>query len=119
MHKSENVVGEAGCVGVMLLDVQIRLVIEQTVEYIGGIPDADVDHLCVVRRELIGEMSVERPTRLSAIFWIDVPGVTCPQTFSLQPFITAILWFRFVVEIVSSPPRLCGSGKREAVSTSA
>ncbi len=36
----------------------------------------------------------------------------------LQPFITEIPWFRFSVEIVP-PQRLCGSGKRIAVSTSA
>ena len=36
-----------------------------------------------------------------------------------QPFITGDSRLRFGFELVSSPPRLCGCGKREAVSTSA
>ena len=35
-HKSEDVIGEAGRVGVMLLDAQIRLVVEQAIEHIGS-----------------------------------------------------------------------------------
>jgi hypothetical protein len=63
MHEGEDVIGEAGCIGVMLLDAQIRLVIKQTVEYIGSITDAYVDRFCVEGRELIGEVGIGDTSR--------------------------------------------------------
>ena len=86
MHESEDVIGEAGRVGVMLLDAQIRLVVKQAIEHIGSMPDADVDRLGVVGRELTGEVGVERPSRLRAILWIDVAGaLSLPSHFEALP----------------------------------
>jgi hypothetical protein len=52
--RGKDVIGKAGSVGVVLLDAQVRLVIEQAIEHIGSITDAYVDGLCVAGRELIG-----------------------------------------------------------------
>ena len=53
MHEGKDVIGEASRVGVVLLYAQVGLVIEQTIEHVGGITDAHVDGLCVVRCEPI------------------------------------------------------------------
>lgn len=37
VHQGEDVIGEAGRVGVVLLDPQVGLVVQQAVEHIGGI----------------------------------------------------------------------------------
>ena len=39
VHQGEDVIGETGRVGVVLLDPQVGLVIQQAVEHIGGISD--------------------------------------------------------------------------------
>ncbi|GHL78416.1 hypothetical protein ECZU34_61640 [Escherichia coli] len=44
VHQGKDVIGEAGRVGVVLLDPQVGLVVQQAVEHIGGIADADIHH---------------------------------------------------------------------------
>ena len=55
-------IGEARRVGVVLLDAQIGFVVQQTIEHIGRVAHADVDHLGVKRRVLIGDVGVEGDT---------------------------------------------------------
>ena len=53
VHEGEDVIGEAGGIGVVLLDPQVRLMVEQAVEHIGGIAYTDVDDLGAEGRVLI------------------------------------------------------------------
>ncbi len=55
-HQGKDVIGEAGRVGVVLLDPQVGLVVQQAVEHIGGIADADIHHAGAERRVLVGDM---------------------------------------------------------------
>ena len=55
MHQGKDVIGEAGRVGVVLLDPQVGLVVQQAVEHIGGIADADIHHAGAERRVLVGD----------------------------------------------------------------
>lgn len=59
MHQGKDVIGEAGRVGVVLLDPQVGLVVQQAVEHIGGIADADIHHAGAERRVLVGDMGIE------------------------------------------------------------
>ena len=43
MHESEDMVGEAGCIGLMLLDPQIGFMMKQSIEDIGEVSHADID----------------------------------------------------------------------------
>ncbi len=54
--RGQDVIGEAGRVGVVLLDPQVGLVVQQAVEHIGGIADADIHHAGAERRVLVGDM---------------------------------------------------------------
>jgi len=74
MHQGEDMIGEASRVGVVLLDPQIRLVIQQTIEHIGRIPHSDIHHSGTERRVLIGDMGIEQPPWFVAVFRVDVPG---------------------------------------------
>ena len=38
VHQGEDVIGEAGRVGVVFLNPQVGLVVQQAVEHVGGIP---------------------------------------------------------------------------------
>ena len=67
-------IGEAGRVGVVLLDPQVGFVIQQAVEHVGRVAHADVHDLGVERRVLVGDMGVERPPWAAAVFRIDVAG---------------------------------------------
>ncbi|GHL84141.1 hypothetical protein ECZU36_58150 [Escherichia coli] len=67
-------IGEAGRVGVVLLDPQVGLVVQQAVEHIGGIADADIHHAGAERRVLVGDMGIEQPSRLATVLRVDVPG---------------------------------------------
>ena len=73
VHQREDVVGEAGRVGVVLLDAQVRLVVEQAVEHVGGIAHADIDDLGVERRVLVGDMRVEQHARSLPYFGLTLP----------------------------------------------
>ena len=42
VHQGEDMIGKAGRIGVVLLDAQVGLVIEQTVEHIGRVAKTDV-----------------------------------------------------------------------------
>ena len=53
MHEGEDMVGEAGRVGVMLLDPQVGFMVKQSVEDVGGVSHADVDDFGAERRVLI------------------------------------------------------------------
>ena len=66
VHQGEDVVGEAGRVGVVLLDAQVGLVVEQAVEHVGGVADRRVDDLGVERRVLVGDVRVELHAGLAA-----------------------------------------------------
>ena len=72
VHQREDVVGEARRVRVVLLDAQIRLVVEQTVEHVGGIAHADVDDLGMERGVLVGDVGVEQHAGLAAVLRVDV-----------------------------------------------
>lgn len=74
MHHTENVIREPGGVGVVFLNAQVGLVIKEAVQDIGGIPDADIDHLGAEGRILVGEVRVEHPAGIGAILGIDVSG---------------------------------------------
>ncbi len=65
-------VGEAHRVGVMLLDPQVRLVIQQAVEHVGRIADADIDHPGAERRVLVGNMGVESSPWLRTVLRVDM-----------------------------------------------
>lgn len=67
MHQGKDVIGEAGRVGVVLLDPQVGLVVQQAVEHIGGIADADIHHAGAERRVLVGDMGIEQPSRLATV----------------------------------------------------
>ncbi len=59
--QGEDVIGEARRVGVMLLDPQVGLVVQQAVEHVGRIAHADVHDLGVKWRVLVRNVGVERP----------------------------------------------------------
>nr|CAH0654097.1 Mobilization_integration [Citrobacter youngae] len=80
MHQGKDVIGEAGRVGVVLLDPQVGLVVQQAVEHIGGIADADIHHAGAERRVLVGDMGIEQPSRLATVLRVDVPGALAPAT---------------------------------------
>ena len=74
MHQRKNVIGEARRVGVVLLDAQVGFVVQQAVEHVGRVAHADIHHLGVERRVLVGDVGVERPPWAAAVFWVDVAG---------------------------------------------
>lgn len=74
MHQAEDVVGEAGGVGVVLLDAQVRLVIQQPVQDIGRVAHADVDHLGAEGRVLVADVGVEGAAWVGAVLRVDVAG---------------------------------------------
>ncbi len=53
MAQREDMVGKSGGVGVMLLDAEVGLVVEQTVEYVRGVTDRGVDDLGMERGILV------------------------------------------------------------------
>ena len=67
MHHGEDMIGEPRCVGVVLLDPQVRLVVQQSVEHVGRVADADVDHLGAEGRVLVGDVGVEEPAGLGTV----------------------------------------------------
>ena len=74
VHEGKDVIGEARRVGVVLLDTQVGLVVQQTIKHIGRVTHADVHDLGVERRVLVGDVGVERPPGAAAVFRIDVAG---------------------------------------------
>ena len=74
VHQGEDVIGEARRVGVMLLDPQVGLVVQQAVEHVGRIAHADVHDLGVKWRVLVRNVGVERPPWAAPVFRVDVAG---------------------------------------------
>ena len=58
VHQGEDMIGEARRVGVVLLDPQVGLVIQQAIEHIGRVAQADVDYLGAEGRVLVGDMGI-------------------------------------------------------------
>ena len=78
VHQCEHVVGEACCVGVVLFDPQVRLMIQQAVQHVGGIAHRGVDDLGVERCVLVGDVGVELHARLLAVFQVYLTGELPP-----------------------------------------
>ncbi len=79
MHQGKDVIGEAGRVGVVLLDPQVGLVVQQAVEH-RLIAYADIHHAGAERRVLVGDMGIEQPSRLATVLRVDVPGALASAT---------------------------------------
>ena len=75
MTECKDVIGEAGGVGVMLLDPQIGLMVEQAIENMRRIPGICGDDLGIEGGVLIGDVGVEKHARLIAVAEIDLPGL--------------------------------------------
>ncbi|RMS49678.1 hypothetical protein ALP64_200430 [Pseudomonas syringae pv. actinidiae] len=63
---------EARSIRVVLLNTQIRFVIQKPVKHIGRIAHANVDHLQVIRGVLVRNVGVKSSSRAAAVFGIDV-----------------------------------------------
>jgi len=72
--ESEDVIGEAGGIGVVLLDPQLGLVIEQAIEHMRRIAHGGVNDLGMEGCVLIGDMSVEGDTGVIPIFRVHLAG---------------------------------------------
>jgi hypothetical protein len=59
MAECKDVVDETSCVGVVLLDSQIGLMVEQTVENMRGIAGVCGVHLGIEGRVLVGDVGIE------------------------------------------------------------
>ena len=79
MHQREHMVGEAGRVGVVLLDAQVRLVVEQAVQHVGRIAHGGIDDLGMERRVLVGEVG-ELHARFLAVLPVHLAGELAPTT---------------------------------------
>ena len=77
VHQGEDMIGEARRIGVVLLNAQVGLVVQQAIEHIGRVAQADVDYLGAEGRVLVRDMGIERPPRTASIFRVDVPGTLC------------------------------------------
>ena len=55
VHQGEDMIGEASRVSVVLLDPQVGLVVQQTVEHIGRVAHADIHHAGAERCVLVGD----------------------------------------------------------------
>ena len=60
-------VRESCGVGVVFFNLEIRLVVEQSIEYVRGVSYGRVDHLGVKRRLLVGYVGVEEHSRFGAV----------------------------------------------------
>jgi hypothetical protein len=59
MAESEDMIGEAAGIGVVLFDPQVGLMVEQPVKDVGGVANRGVDDLGMEGRVLIGDMRIE------------------------------------------------------------
>jgi hypothetical protein len=55
----KDVIGEPSCVGIVLFDPQIGLMVEQTVENVRRIAGVCSDHLGIEGRVLVGDVGIE------------------------------------------------------------
>lgn len=67
MAEGEDVVGETARIGVVLLDPQIGLMVEQAVENMCCVAGIRGDDLGIERRVLVGDVGIEEHSRLIAI----------------------------------------------------
>ena len=72
VHQREDVISETCCVGVVLLDRRVRLVVWHAARYTGRIAHADVRHLRAERHVLIRDVGVKKLSRLGAALRVDV-----------------------------------------------
>ena len=70
MRQGEGVIADAAAIGVMSCDAQIRFMIEQAVDHIGGLTGRRDRHR-VVRRLASGKMRVEQRGDLAPIMGVD------------------------------------------------
>ena len=68
---AEDVVGCTARIGIVLLDIEAGLMVEQTVEDVRRLARGGRDHLGVEGIELVGHMRVESYPRLIAVAGID------------------------------------------------
>lgn len=80
MHQCEHMIGEARSISVVLLDAQIRFVVQQVVQYISRVAHTNVDYPRAERGVLIGDMGVKQLPRFCALSWVDVTGTLGPAT---------------------------------------
>ena len=73
-------IGKTGGVGIVLLDPQIGLMIEQAVEDMRGISGIRGDHLGIEGRVLVGDVGVEEDTRFVPIAQVHLPGLFSAPT---------------------------------------
>jgi hypothetical protein len=75
MAERKDMIGEACGVGVVLLDSQIGLMVEQTVENVRGVAGIRGDHLGIKGRVLVGDVGIKEHTWLISIAQIDLSGL--------------------------------------------
>lgn len=76
MAKSEHVVGKPSSVRVVLFNLQIRFMVEQSVQNVRSVTHRGVNELCVKRGILIGDVRVENCARIVSVARIDfAPGL--------------------------------------------
>jgi hypothetical protein len=68
------VIGEARRVGVVLLDTLVGFMIQQAIKHVGRIAYTDVYDIGVERCILIGDVGIERPSWVAAVFGVNVAG---------------------------------------------
>lgn len=73
-------IGEAGRIGVALLDPQVGLVIQQAVQDVDGVAHRGVDNLDAERRVLVGDVGVELHARFLAVLQVNLAGKLAPAT---------------------------------------
>ncbi len=68
MHESEDVIGDARRVGVVLLDAQVRFVVPQAVQHVGEVAHANVDGVLVgASAAKLARLGVQTATDLAAL----------------------------------------------------
>ena len=88
MHEGEDMVREAGGVGVMLLDPQVGFMMQQAVENVGGVSHADIDDFKTEWCVLVRDVGIEQLARFGAVLGIDVAGAfglaSSPEALSIR-----------------------------------
>src|SRR6516164_9613163 len=74
-------------VGVVFFDLEVRLVVEQSIEHVRGISYGRGDYLGVKRRVLVEQVGVEEHSGFGALTKIDLarllPAATCRKLLSI------------------------------------
>ena len=85
MTQTEDVVGEAGRVGVVLLNPEIRLVIEQTIKNVRCVSHRGVDDLGMKGCVLVGNVSIEGDAGIVAVFQVYLTGGLAAASGTVSP----------------------------------